>query len=64
MYLFNFDALRHSSCWKDWFSPGQSKHPVFGKITKGMDVVTKISKVKTRDDNPVNPIKMNSIKIL
>merc|ERR1712194_732128 len=47
----------------DWFSPGQSKHPVFGKVTSGMDVVTKISKVKTRDDNPVNPIKMNSIKI-
>merc|ERR1712066_1117418 len=21
----------------DWFSPGQSKHPVFGKITSGMD---------------------------
>merc|ERR1712107_518092 len=48
----------------DWFSPGQSKHPVFGKITKGMDVVVKISKVKTRDDNPVVPIRMNSIKIL
>jgi len=47
----------------DWFSPGSSKHPVFGKITSGMDVVTKISKVKTRDDNPVNPIKMNRITI-
>merc|ERR1719352_1465883 len=23
----------------DWFSPGQSKHPVFGKITSGMDIV-------------------------
>merc|ERR1712060_433639 len=43
----------------DWFTPGESKHPVFGKITKGMDVVTNISKVKTRDDNPVVPIKMN-----
>merc|ERR1711976_399346 len=47
----------------DWFSPGQSKHPVFGKITSGMDVVTKISKVRTRDDNPVEPIRMNRITI-
>merc|ERR1712032_895122 len=35
----------------DWFSPGASKHPVFGKVTKGYDVVEAISKVKTRDDN-------------
>merc|ERR1712157_368033 len=27
----------------DWFSPGQSKHPVFGKIIEGMDVAVKIS---------------------
>merc|ERR1719276_737420 len=32
----------------DWFSPGESKHPVFGKITKGYDVCQKISKVPTR----------------
>merc|ERR1712099_144371 len=47
----------------DWFSPGQSKHPVFGKIIEGMDVAVKISKVRTRDDNPVNPIKMNKVTI-
>merc|ERR1712127_106273 len=47
----------------DWFSPGASKHPVFGKITSGMDVVTKISKVRTQNDNPVNPIRMNKITI-
>merc|ERR1712190_564443 len=47
----------------DWFSPGQSKHPVFGKVIDGMDVAVKISKVRTRDDNPVNPIRMNSITI-
>merc|ERR1719476_905851 len=29
----------------DWFSPGESKHPVFGKITKGMDVLKEITKV-------------------
>ncbi|CAE8633421.1 unnamed protein product [Polarella glacialis] len=47
----------------DWFSPGSSKHPVFGKIVSGMDVAVKISKVKTKDDNPLNPIKMNKITI-
>eukprot|EP00933_Yihiella_yeosuensis_P064851 TRINITY_DN6839_c0_g1_i1.p1 TRINITY_DN6839_c0_g1~~TRINITY_DN6839_c0_g1_i1.p1 ORF type:complete len:187 (+),score=41.07 TRINITY_DN6839_c0_g1_i1:71-631(+) len=47
----------------DWFSPGESKHPVFGKVTKGMDVVTAISKVRTRNDNPVEPIMMKSITI-
>merc|ERR1711959_889681 len=34
----------------DWFSPGESKHPVFGKVTSGMDVVTAISKVPTTND--------------
>merc|ERR1711879_441089 len=47
----------------DWFSPGPSKHPVFGKITSGMDVCTSISKVPTRNDNPVTPIMMKSITI-
>merc|ERR1719414_399701 len=47
----------------DWFSPGSSKHPVFGKVTSGFDIVKKISQVKTRDDNPVNPIRMNKITI-
>ena len=23
----------------DWFTPGASKHPVFGKVTEGLDVV-------------------------
>merc|ERR1711953_482765 len=32
----------------DWFSPGQSKHPVFGKVIEGMDIANKISKVKTQ----------------
>merc|ERR1712194_652996 len=47
----------------DWFSPGQSKHPVFGKITSGMDVAVAISKVRTRGDNPVQPICMTRISI-
>merc|ERR1712183_487328 len=47
----------------DWFSPGPSKHPVFGKVVSGMDVVTAISKVPTRNDNPSTPIEMKSITI-
>lgn len=36
-----------------------SKHPVFGKVTKGMDVIEKIGKTKTsRSDKPVNTIKI------
>merc|ERR1712050_772335 len=45
----------------DWFSPGESKHPVFGKITSGYDIAVKISKVRTNNDNPIEPIKMNKI---
>merc|ERR1711924_336054 len=44
----------------DWFSGGQSKHPVFGMIIEGYEVVENISKVRTNSDKPVEPIKMNS----
>jgi len=48
----------------DWFTDGQSKHPVFGKVTEGYDILVQISKVKTdANDNPATPIKMNSITI-
>mmetsp|Transcript_6357 Transcript_6357/g.13123 ORF Transcript_6357/g.13123 Transcript_6357/m.13123 type:complete len:218 (+) Transcript_6357:30-683(+) len=47
----------------DWFSGGQSKHPVFGKILTGTDIVSKINNAKTQRDNPTVPIKMNSITI-
>merc|ERR1719343_1240513 len=47
----------------DWFSGGSSKHPVFGKIISGYDVAEAISKVPTRNDNPVTPIMMKSITI-
>ena len=44
----------------DWDkAPAQSKHPVFGKIVEGMDVIEKISKVKTTGqpyDRPVNDV--------
>jgi len=52
------------NAYLDWFSPGNSKHPVFGKVVDGMDVVHKIEKTKTDSgDRPVTPVKMNKVTV-
>ena len=50
----------------DWFTPGNSKHPVFGKIIEGMDVVKKLEGVQTTPGNnrPVTPQQVKSITIV
>lgn len=48
----------------DWFTPGASKHPVFGKVIKGMEVIKKIETSKTGGgDRPVTPIQMVKITV-
>lgn len=48
----------------DWFTPGPSKHPVFGKVISGMDVVNKIGSAPTeRGDRPRTPIQMIKITV-
>lgn len=48
----------------DWFTPGESKHPVFGIIRKGLDVIMNVSKVQVgMEDRPVQPIKMIKVTV-
>ncbi|WP_204105381.1 MULTISPECIES: peptidylprolyl isomerase [Spirulina sp. CCY15215] len=53
----------HNS-YLDWFSPGASKHPVFGKITDGMDVLKAIETTPTgQGDRPKTPVQMIKVTI-
>lgn len=52
------------NAYLDWFSPGPSKHPVFGKINEGLDVVQKIENTPTgRGDRPNPPVQMVSVTV-
>jgi cyclophilin family peptidyl-prolyl cis-trans isomerase len=58
-----FINTKHNS-YLDWFTPGASKHPVFGKITSGMDVVRKIESTPTgAGDRPRTPVKMIKVTV-
>ncbi len=53
------------NAYLDWFSPGQSKHPVFGKVTSGADIIKKIESTPTdARDNPLTPVQVKKITIL
>ncbi len=47
----------------DWFSPGPSKHPVFGRVISGMEVVKAIETTPTSQDRPLKPVKVVRISV-
>jgi len=52
------------NAYLDWFSPGPSKHPVFGKVIDGMDVIKAIESTPTgAGDRPVTPVQMIKVTI-
>jgi cyclophilin family peptidyl-prolyl cis-trans isomerase len=48
----------------DWFSPGESRHPVFAKVTSGQDVVKKIETTPTDgSDRPRTPVQVIKVTV-
>ena len=53
-----------NNAYLDWFSPGPSKHPVFGKVIDGMGVIEKIGSTPTgAGDRPVTPVQMIKVTV-
>ena len=58
-----FINTKHND-YLDWFSPGPSKHPVFGRVIDGMDVVKKIETTPTgHGDRPKTPVQMIKVTV-
>ncbi len=58
-----FINTKHNA-FLDFFTPGASKHPVFARVTSGMDVIKKIETTPTdAGDRPKTPVKMIRVTV-
>jgi cyclophilin family peptidyl-prolyl cis-trans isomerase len=52
------------NAYLDWFTPGASRHPVFGKIVSGAEVVKAIETTPTgANDRPATPVQVRKITV-
>ena len=52
------------NAYLDWFTPGPSKHPVFGKVIDGLDVIKAIETTRTGPgDRPATPVQMIKVTV-
>ena len=59
---FFINTVRNA--YLDWFTSGPSKHPVFGKITNGMDIIQEIEKTPIgAGDRPKTPVEVKKISV-
>jgi cyclophilin family peptidyl-prolyl cis-trans isomerase len=59
-----FINAKHNS-YLDFFTPGPSKHPVFGRVTSGDDVVKQIETTPTdARDRPVTPVQVIKVTVV
>ncbi len=61
---FFINTKASGNSYLDWFSPGPSKHPVFGKIISGWEIVKNIEGAATdQRDRPKTPIQMIRVTV-
>jgi cyclophilin family peptidyl-prolyl cis-trans isomerase len=52
------------NAYLDWFAPGPSRHPVFGRVTEGYEVVQAIESTPTgQGDRPRTPVKVTRVRV-
>jgi cyclophilin family peptidyl-prolyl cis-trans isomerase len=59
-----FINTKHNA-YLDFFTPGPSKHPVFGRVIAGEDVVKKIETTPTTSgDRPATPVQVIKVTVI